>query len=106
MLSYSEIKLNKHIQIRIYKYTKPQMLVKIFLGTYALNMNSDYFWMLRICVCMLSQVQLFVILLTIVYQAPLSMGFFPGKNTGVGCHFLFQGIFPTQGWNLRLLQVS
>ena len=22
-----------------------------------------------------------------------------GKNTGVGCHFLFQGIFPTQGSN-------
>ena len=22
---------------------------------------------------------------------------FLGKNTGVGCHFLFQGIFPTQG---------
>ena len=21
----------------------------------------------------------------------------PGKNTGVGCHFLVQGIFPTQG---------
>ena len=21
---------------------------------------------------------------------------YPGKNTGVGCHFLFQGIFPTQ----------
>ena len=35
-------------------------------------------------------------------QAPLSMGF-PGKNTGVGCHFLLQGIFPTQGSNLRLL---
>ena len=29
---------------------------------------------------------------------------FPGKNTGVeGCHVLFQGIFPTQGSNLRLL---
>ena len=27
----------------------------------------------------------------------------PGKNTGVGCHFLLQGIFPTQGWNLHLL---
>ena len=25
-----------------------------------------------------------------------------GKNTGVGCHALFQGIFPTQGWNLSL----
>ena len=28
---------------------------------------------------------------------------FPGKNTGVGCHFLLQGIFPTQGSNPRLL---
>ena len=27
---------------------------------------------------------------------------FPGKNTGVGCHFLLQGIFPTQGLNLHL----
>ena len=24
---------------------------------------------------------------------------FPGKNTGVGCHLLFQGIFLTQGLN-------
>ena len=24
---------------------------------------------------------------------------FPGKNTGMGCHLLLQGIFPTQGWN-------
>ena len=23
----------------------------------------------------------------------------PGKNTGVDCHFLLQGIFLTQGWN-------
>ena len=28
---------------------------------------------------------------------------FPGKNTGVGCHSLLQGIFLTQGWNLGLL---
>ena len=28
---------------------------------------------------------------------------FPGKNTGVGCHFLLQGIFPTQGLNPHLL---
>jgi len=26
----------------------------------------------------------------------------PGKNTGVGCHFLLQEIFPTQGLNLNL----
>ena len=23
-------------------------------------------------------------------------GIFPGKNTGVGCHFLFKGIFPSR----------
>jgi len=28
---------------------------------------------------------------------------FPGKNTGVGCHFLLQGTFRTQGLNLHLL---
>ena len=28
---------------------------------------------------------------------------FPGKNTGVGCHSLLQGIFPTQGSSPSLL---
>ena len=28
---------------------------------------------------------------------------FPGNNTGVGCQFLLQGIFLTQGLNLGLL---
>ena len=28
---------------------------------------------------------------------------FPGKNPGLGCHFLLQGIFPTQGLNPHLL---
>ena len=27
---------------------------------------------------------------------------FPGKGTGVGCHFLLQGIFPAQGFSLGL----
>ena len=27
---------------------------------------------------------------------------FPGKNTGVSCHFFLQGIFLIQGWNPRL----
>ena len=27
---------------------------------------------------------------------------FPDKSTEVSCHFLLQGIFPTQGWNLGL----
>ena len=29
----------------------------------------------------------------------------PDKNTGVGCHSLLQGIFPTQGSNMHLLQL-
>ena len=37
----------------------------------------------------LSHVWLFVTPWTIAYQAPPSMGF-PGKSTGVGCHFLPQ----------------
>ena len=28
-----------------------------------------------------------------------------GKNTGVDCHALLQGIFPTQGSNLHLLRL-
>ena len=48
---------------------------------------------------------------TVTCQAPLSMGFSKqchekntaSKNTGVSCHFLLQRIFPTQGWNLCLL---
>jgi len=39
---------------------------------------------------------------TVAHQAPLSLNF-PGKNTIVGCYFLFQGIFLTQGSNLGLL---
>ena len=31
---------------------------------------------------------------------------FPGKSTGVGCHFLLQGIFPTQGLNPGLPHCS
>ena len=29
--------------------------------------------------------------------------YFPGKNIGMGCHFLLREIFPTQGSNLGLL---
>ena len=39
---------------------------------------------------------------TAAHQAPPSMGF-PRQNTGVGYHFLLQGIFPTQGPNSGLL---
>ena len=48
-----------------------------------------------------SRAQLFVTLWTVAHQAALIMGV--GKDTGVGCHVLLQGIFPTQGSNPYLL---
>ena len=56
------------------------------------------------CLCSqsLSHVSLSATPWTVAHQAPLSMGF-PGKNTGVHCHFLLQGIFLTHGFNPNLL---
>ena len=56
-------------------------------------------------VCMLSCLSCVWLLATpwsVACQAPLSMEF-SGKNTGVGCHSLLQGIFLTQRSNPRLL---
>ena len=50
-----------------------------------------------------SRVQLCVTLWTAACQAPWNS---PGKNVGVDCHALLQGIFLTQGSNLRLLMFS
>ena len=49
----------------------------------------------------LSRIRLFATPWTVAYQAP-RLWDSPGKSTGVGCHFLLQGIFPTQGSNLGL----
>ena len=48
-----------------------------------------------------SHVWIFVTLWTIARQAPRHWDS-PGKNTEVGCHFLLQGIFLTQGSNPHL----
>ena len=72
--------------------------------------TSQYYIMLEICKCdcaMLSClvcVQLFATPWTVARQGWdfLCLWDFPGKNTGVGCHALLQGIFPTQGLNPSL----
>ena len=50
--------------------------------------------------CVLSCAHLFAVPWTVARQALLSI---PGKNIRVGCHFLLQGIIPTQGSNLGVL---
>ena len=54
------------------------------------------------CLVSFFSVKLFVTLWTVAYQAPLPMGF-SRQDTGVGFHFLLQGIFQTQILNPRLL---
>ena len=59
---------------------------------------------LSLCMCVqwLSHIRFFATQWTVAHQTPLSMNF-PGKNTGIGCHFLLQGIFPTQLLKLSLV---
>ena len=62
-----------------------------------------------VCVCVLSHVRLFATSQTEPHITRLLWPRdFPGKNTGVGCHFLLQGIFPAQesNWRLLLLQMD
>ena len=53
---------------------------------------------------LLSRVQLFATPWTVTARL-LCPWNFPGKNTGVGCHFLLEGILPTQGLNLYPLHL-
>ena len=48
---------------------------------------------------MLSHARLLATPWAVARQAPVSMGNSRGKNTGVGCHVLLQGIFQIQGLN-------
>ena len=59
-------------------------------------------WHVCVCECCSVVSDSVVTPWTVPHQDPLSVGF-PGKNTGLGCHFLLQGIFLTQGLNPNLL---
>ena len=56
-----------------------------------------------VCVCVCSIAQLCLTLCRPMDCRLLCPWNFPGKNIGVGCHFLIQRIFPTQGLNPYLL---
>ena len=64
-------------------------------------------WYTLLWVCTLrcfSHVRVFVTLWTVAPRL-LCPWDSPGKNTGMGCHALLQGIFPTQGSNLCLFHL-
>ena len=64
------------------------------LGVKLLSVQLEYVY-LYCCLVAMSCLT-FATPRTVARQAPPSMDF-PGKDTGVGCHFLLQGIFQTQG---------
>ena len=79
--------------IRKVSFLCKKNLIFIFAATMGLNIILDD--------QLLSCAQLYATPWTVAHQDPLRMKF-PGKNTGVGCHFPLQGIFPTWGSNLCL----
>ena len=64
--------------------------------------TQDKAWLLPRPSCVLSHIWLFSTPWTVAHQAWDS----PVKNTRVGCHFLLQGIFPTQQLNPSLLHCN
>ena len=78
----------------------PGILQARTLEWVAISFSNAWKW--KVKVKSLSRVWLFVTPWTVARQAPLPWDF-QGKNTGVGCHFLLQGIFTIQGLNPHLL---
>ena len=65
----------------------------VFLPT-----HSSHKVICSVCSCVVTHVRLFATPQTVATRLRiLCLWDFPGKNTGVGCHFLIQGNFPTQG---------
>ena len=82
----------------MYTHTHTHMYTRTYTHTPFLEVGTEG---LRRDICMLSRchVQLFATPWTVQSVRLLCPWNSPGKNTGVGCHALFQGIFPTQGLN-------
>ena len=66
------------------------------------SLGSEPLHTVVVAVNSLSHVRLFATPWTVALRLFCSWDF-PGKNTGVGCRFLLQGIFLDQGSNLHLL---
>ena len=83
------------------KVNQLYIYIDLFFG-FPSHLDHQVIYFRRVCIELLSCVLLFGTPWTVACQAPLPMEF-PGKNTGVGCHFLLQGIFLNHRSNLGLL---
>ena len=85
-LPYSKV---SQLYTDTYTHTHIHVYIHIYLCVY-------------VCVCSLSCVRFFGALRTEAHQAPLPIKI---RNIGMECHFLLQGIFPTQESNPHLLHL-
>ena len=103
LLSKRESTVSSHHLLRAISRRMNLLCWLVVLGKdFVFNPSTTTVLPVSQCACMLSRVQLFETPWTVVCQTPRPWDF-PGKNTGVGCHFFLQGIFLTQGSNPRLL---
>ena len=74
---------------------------------YVYRISTYFVWLFSLLLVLvvqsLSCVQIFATSWAMQPSRLLCPWDFPGKNTGMSCHFLLQRIFPTQGSNLCLL---
>ena len=89
-------------------YASPQTILQMKERTVKfLNTNCFSLYQVRLSNCCRLVTKLCLTLLRphglVQPTRLLCLGDFPGKNSGVGCYFLLQGIFPTQGSNPLLL---
>ena len=71
----------------------------IISNSEAIQLKWDGSWSPSVCVCWVTKLYLTLCGLHEPQSARLLCPWdFPGKNTGVGCQCLLQGIFPTQDW--------
>ena len=79
------------------------------LITFVEHLATGVVWQsVCVCVCVCVCVSSALLCLTLWPHRPYPVRLlcpwdFPSKNTGISCHFLLQGIFPTQGSNLSFL---
>ena len=88
----------------IWSYLKNQRLVTQLRNRSPARSRLGTGWKPYVCVCahyLFSHIWLFATPWNVACQA-LCPWNSPGKNTRVGCHFLLQGVFLTQGSNLGL----
>ena len=79
------------------------LLVEIFHVKIQVGSSVSVLLEVYVCVCVISRFAVSDCLLPHGLQPAkrfLSPWNFPGKNIGAGCHFLLQGVFPTQDQTL------